>query len=257
PMKRLVMLAVVLAIAVGALYLAQHRRADAEVSPDALLHFVGDTQRELTRLPASATRLSDNEEIRFGQELVPRVVAEEEANQHHDSDRDVVQQYLNRVGGRLAAHAHRKLPYSFHYIRDPHFVNAFALPGGPVFIGAGLMSLMDSEDELASVLGHEIEHIDHYHCAERVQQQEALHQIPLGGLLSLPIEVFAVGYSKDQELEADREGTRLSIQAGYSPNGAIRMFETFQRLYQEYHVKSRTPQGEITQTALDTLEGYF
>jgi predicted Zn-dependent protease len=46
---------------------------------------------------------------------------------------------------------------------------------------------MDSEDELAAVLGHEIEHVDHYHCVERVQQQEALHQIPLGELLSLPI----------------------------------------------------------------------
>jgi predicted Zn-dependent protease len=75
--------------------------------------------------------------------------------------------------------------------------------------------------------------------------------------LSLPIQIFEAGYSKDQELEADREGTRLSVQAGYSPNGAIRMFQTFERLYQEYHVKSKTPQGELTQTGLETLEGYF
>ena len=67
-----------------------------------------------------------------------------------------------RVGSELATHAHRMLPYKFHYIPNPNFVNAFALPGGHVYVGAGLVSLMDSEDELAALIGHEIEHIDHY-----------------------------------------------------------------------------------------------
>src|SRR5262250_2301396 len=120
----------------------------------------------------------------------------------------IVEQYLSRVGSQLALHAHRRLPYQFHYIANQYFINAFAVPGGHVYVGAGLLSLMDSEDELAAVVAHEIEHIDHYHCAERVQQEEALRRIPLGGLIGLPIEIFQVGYSKDQELEADREGTR-------------------------------------------------
>src|SRR5256884_9660442 len=98
---------------------------------------------------------------------------------------------------------------------------------------------MDSEDQLAAVLGHEIEHIDHYHCAERVQQEHALRKIPLAELFVLPIEIFQAGYSKDQELEADREGTRLAVEAGYSANGAIRMFETFQRLYEEHYTRDR------------------
>jgi predicted Zn-dependent protease len=112
------------------------------------------------------------------------------------------------------------LPYRFHYVPERYFINAFAVPGGHVYVGEGLLALMDSEDELAAVIGHEIEHIDHYHCAERVQQQQALRKIPLGELVALPVEIFEAGYSKDQELEADREGTRLSVQAGYSPNGA-------------------------------------
>jgi predicted Zn-dependent protease len=69
------------------------------------------------------------------------------------------------------------------------------------------MELMDSEDELASVLGHEIEHIDHYHCAERVQLEARARKLRLGALAvlaAIPIEVFQVGYSKAQELEADR-----------------------------------------------------
>ena len=123
---------------------------------------------------------------------------------------------MTRVGRSWPRDAHRKLPYKFHYIPDPIFINAFALPGGHVYVGAGLLELMDSEDELAAVLGHEIEHIDHYHCAERVQREQALRKIPLGGLVALPVEVFEAGYSKDQELEADREGTRLAVEAGYS-----------------------------------------
>jgi len=90
-----------------------------------------------------------------------------------------------------------------------------------------------------------------------VQQEQALRKIPLGELVALPVEIFEAGYSKDQELEADREGTRLSVQAGYSPNGAIRMFETFQRLYQEYQARAKTPQEELSRVALDTLGGYF
>jgi predicted Zn-dependent protease len=138
-----------------------------------------------------------------------------------------------------------------------YLLDAFALPGGHVYIGQGLLALMDSEDELAAVLGHEIEHIDHYHCAERAQQERALRKIPLGGLFAIPIEVFEAGYSKDQELEADREGTRLAVEAGYSPNGAIRMFETFQRLYDQTHSKASNPGEELSQVAQQALEGYF
>jgi len=162
-----------------------------------------------------------------------------------------------RIGSRVAAHARRKLPYRFHYLDQPSFLNAFALPGGHVFIGSGLISLMDSEDELAAVLGHEVEHIDHYHAAERVQTERALRKLPLGEFLEIPVEIFESGYSKDQELEADREGTRLAVAAGYSPLGALRMFEVFDRLYREYITKTQTPQAEIAQVALQTLAGYF
>ena len=75
--------------------------------------------------------------------------------------------------------------------------------------------------------------------------------------MAFPSKLFEAGYSKDQELEADREGTRLAVEAGYSANGAIRMFETFARLYQEYEAKAKTPQEELSQMAQQTLEGYF
>ncbi len=154
-------------------------------------------------------------------------------------------------------HARRKLPYQFHYIPDGNFINAFALPGGHVFIGAGLIARMKSEDELADVLGHEIEHIDHYHCAERLQTEAVLRHIPLGGLAAMPVAVFQAGYSKDQELEADREGVRLAAQAGYSAQGAIQAFRMFERLDPERRPAPGTPVEELSRVAAEVLTGYF
>jgi len=251
----------VLVLLATTLVLSERRKVEAPVGPDAILHFIADTQRELSRLPVRLTRLSDEEEIRIGNELATRYanwgeLYEPEATE----DARVVEAYLRQVGGRLAVHAHRKLPYQFHYIPDLWLVNAFAVPGGHVFMGAGLMALMDSEDQLAAVLAHEIEHIDQYHCAERVQLEARLRKLRLGvpgRLVTLPTQVFQAGYSKAQELEADREGTRLAVRASYSPVGALRLFETFNRFYEPPARRAQTPQEELSRVALETLEGYF
>ncbi len=255
-MRRWILLALGVLTSLAGLILSEKRKVEAPVSPASFLYFIADTERELTRLPVSFTRLSDEDEIRMGNELARRYEGFRARGEAAPADRAVAGE-VAQVGSRVAAHAHRKLPYQFHYIADPSFINAFALPGGHVFIGGGLIALMDSEDELAAVLGHEIEHIDHYHCAERLQVESALRKIPLGQLVALPVEVFEAGYTKDQELEADREGTRLAVWASYSPLGAIRMFEAFDRLYQEHVTRARTPQEELSRAALDTLLGYF
>jgi beta-barrel assembly-enhancing protease len=257
-MTRWILLTGIVALGVAAVVVSERRKVETPASPAALLYLVADTEHELTRMPVNFTRMSDAEEIRIGDETA-RMYGYELARDRQ-GDTAVIERYLNQVGGQLAAHAHRRLPYRFHYIPNSYMINAFAVPGGHVYVGAGLLALMDSEDELAAVLGHEIEHIDHYHCAERAQQQQALRRIPLGGLVAIPIFVFEAGYSKDQEMEADREGTRLAVEAGYSANGAIRMFETFDRLYQKYHqqhARPQSPQEELSQVAMQTLEGYF
>jgi beta-barrel assembly-enhancing protease len=258
-MKRWILLAGIVALGVAAVVVSERRKVDVSASPAALLYLVADTEQELTRMPVHFTRMSDAEEIRIGDELAR--MYEGPDNEVKSASTVAVERYLNQVGAPLARRAHRRLPYRFHYIPGQYMVNAFALPGGHVYVGGGLLALMDSEDELAAVIGHEIEHIDHYHCAERAQQEEALRHIPLGGLVAIPITVFEAGYSKDQELEADREGTRLAVEAGYSPNGAIRMFEAFDRLYQQYRLggqaRAKTPQEEVSRVTLETLEGYF
>lgn len=247
---------------VGAVVLSQRRKVKGPVGPDAVLHIIAETERGVSRLPARATRLSDAEEIRIGDALAGHYGGRVWSSApEREAEARVVTKYVERVGARVAARARRKLPYKFHYIPGMDFINAFALPGGHVFMGGGLMALMDSEDQLAAVLGHEIEHIDHYHCAERVQLEARLHKLPLGNLanlaLRIPVRVFQAGYSKTQELEADREGAMLAVWATYSPLGAIRMFEAFNRVRREYLNPPKTPQEELSRVARETLEGYF
>ncbi len=239
---------------------AQWQRVSARVSPNAVLYLLADSQRELVRLPVAFTPLSDAEEVRIGNRLAQRY-AWMTADKATNPQEVEVRRYVEQVGARLAAHAHRKLIYHFHYIPQPGFDDAFAIPGGHVYIGEGLLALMHNEDELAFVLGHEIEHIEHRHPAERLQTELALRKIPLGGLLVLPVEVFEAGYTKDEEFQADREGTRLAVAAGYSPEGAIQMLETFQKLEQQVLPVAQTSRGgpleELSQVSIGILTGYF
>ena len=255
-MKHWIALACTILALGAALVWSEVRKVEAPVGPEPILDFVADTQHELSRLPVKFAPLPDADEIKIGQELEKLYAGAWRRPADDDQDRGI-EEYVQQVGARVAAHAHRKLPYRFHYIPGLEFINAFALPGGPVFIGGGLMALMNTEDELAAVLGHELEHIDHYHCAERIQIQAALQQIPLGQLAALPVEVFVAGYSKNQELEADREGAKLAVAALYSPQGSIQLFEAMERFRPANTARGSTPVEELSQVALETLEGYF
>jgi predicted Zn-dependent protease len=255
-MKHWLAFGIVILTISGAIVWSEVYKVEAPVGPDPILNLLADGERELTRLPVAFAPLADSEEIKIGKELEKSYATAWQRPEQQAQNR-AIEEYVQQVGSRVASHAHRKLPYRFHYIPELDFINAFALPGGPVFIGGGLMALMETEDELAAVLGHEIEHIDHFHCAERIQVEAALRRIPLGGLVGLPVEIFVAGYSKNQELEADREGTRLAVAGSYSPDGAIRMFEAFERLYPAKGKHSATPQEELSEVARKTLEGYF
>ncbi len=248
-MKRLIGLILLLGAAGTAMYYAERHKQESRVGPQAMVNAVADTERELSRLPASMTRISDDEEVRIGNALAENYSAQLGAGDL------AMQDYVNRVGKRVAGHARRKFDYKFHYVPQDYLVNAFAIPGGHVFIGKGLIKLMKSEDELASVLGHEVEHIDNYHCVERFQLKARAGV--LGDLLALPVALFQAGYSKEQELEADRDGVWLAVMAGYAPQGAIHMFETFERLHREYVAKAKSPDQELSQAAIDGIIGYF
>lgn len=256
-MKRIAAFLAVLLVAVCALYFSERRHEPTPVSANAVVAVAADAQRDLSRVPLRLTRLSDDEEIAIGNELARRYSM---STAIMSAEELALDSFVRRVGSAVASHAHRGLPYSFHLLPNRSMINAFSLPGGPVYVGEGLLDLMSSEDELASVLGHEIEHIDHYHCAERVQIEARLRNLKLGvigPLVQIPLSVWEAGYNKDEELEADREGMRLAVLAGYSPYGAVTLFEKFAKLHQEYIIHAETPEEELSQLAVQSLEGYF
>jgi len=255
-MKRWLVLLALLIAAGAALYYSQRHKTETRVGPEGALNALADAQRELSRVPAGLARLSDEEEIRIGDTMATDAAAAMRTGWNEQTDA-AIERYVNVVGRHVAIGAQRRLDYRFHYIPDANFVNAFALPGGHVFIGKGLMLLMDTEDELASILGHEVEHVDRYHCNERVAVEARLRGMPLSGLVQLPVALFVAGYNKDQELEADRDGTYLAVLAGYSPQGAVRMFQAFERLHQQYLSKPSSPDQEASQVMVQSIAGYF
>lgn len=256
-MKRLVAFTIVLLIALAGLYYSQLREKETPVSANAVLRVAADAQRDLSRAPMEMTRVSDEEEISIGNGIASKFLVST-ANQTAESEAS--EKYIRRIGRSLAARAHRKLPYQFHLIPDPNLINAFALPGGHVYIGKGMFDLLDTDDELANVLAHEIEHIDHYHCVERYQIEARLRHLQLGAvadLVQLPLGLWQAGYQKDQELEADQEGMRLAALAGYSPYGAVSLFEKLEKLQRVYVIHAENPVEEMSALALESLLGYF
>jgi len=259
-MKRWLPLSLILLAGIAAIVAAQWQHIATRPSAQAILSATADAQHEMTRVPSRLDRMSDADEISIGNQLAANYTNIDRHSPQTSVATQATEAYLQIVGDRVALHARRKLPWKFHYISDPHFVNAFALPGGHVFIGQGLITLMHSEDALAAILGHEVEHIDLRHCSERIQTEAHLRDLgPLGDLVGLPVEVFMAGYSKEQELEADRDGTALAVAAGYSPLGVVQLFTEFEKLEGQQAAANHpaTPIDEATQLSLQTLEGYF
>lgn len=259
-MKRAVVFVVffaILGVSLAGLYWSQRRAKSPPVSANAILDLAADAQRDLTRIPMNFTRLSDEQEITIGRELATQYAGQV---MKLTSEEEALQKYVRRVGGTVSAHARRHLDYNFHLIPDHNMINAFSLPGGPVFIGEGMLDLMETEDELASILAHEVEHIDHYHCIERVQIEAKLKNLDLdvvGQLLQIPLEFWQAGYHKDEELEADREGVHLAVESGYSPYGAVSIFTRLAKLCNEFVIHAQSPEEELSQLAIQSLTGYF
>lgn len=153
-----------------------------------------------------------------------------------------LQAYLDQVGDRLVKNSSASkspYPYEFHLLRDNRTINAFALPGGQVFITAALMGRLNSEAQLAGVLGHEIGHVVGRHGAEHVAKQQlgaamvgaigVATSDGQGGGRNAAILARAVNqmvnlkYGREDELESDRLGFDFMTQAGYNPKGIVEL----------------------------------
>jgi beta-barrel assembly-enhancing protease len=179
-------------------------------------------------LGQSSPQLSTADEIRAGDALF---AAFQKSQGFADTpESKAIEGYLQKVGDKVAQNAKRKLPYKFHLDPHPGFRSAVAYPGGQIVVGGGVLALMEHEDELAVVLGHEIEHIDLGQCAQRVIDAMQKDHLTPAQFDKLSIDDFGNPYGKAGELAADREGVKLAVAAGYSPQAAVELLEVFQFL---------------------------
>jgi predicted Zn-dependent protease len=169
--------------------------------------------------------VSDEDEIRAGAALARDF--EQQEGMAPTPQVAKLDAYLQSVGDKVAAFAPRKLPYRFHYDPSPGFKSAVGLPGGQIFVGAGIMAYIDSEDQLAMVLGHEISHIALNQCRERLAKELAEKHLSAKEAVTLKVDPYLLGYGHDNEFAADREGVKLAMKAGYSPAGAVRLLRTY------------------------------
>jgi predicted Zn-dependent protease len=193
--------------------------ASARVATDQ----VTEARRAVDRVGKVATRISPAEEMQLGQAIAARI----EATQTTDASPDGA--YVSAVLERLVSHGRLQRPairYAVRVLRMP-VINAYAVPGGRLYVTTGLLAFVESEAELASILGHEIAHVDRRHCIERIQYRLAAEKVLGSGfaaLVDLGTRLWTVGFSRLEELEADRQGTLIAHRAGYHPSAGLRLF---------------------------------
>jgi predicted Zn-dependent protease len=203
----------------------------------ALLPLVGCSTNEATGR-SQFLPLSWEEEVQIGSEAAPEFI---EQSGGVLPDQQIVQ-YVRDMGGKLAAQSEMPdIEWEF-YVLDSQVINAFALPGGKVFISRGLMEKMNNEAQLAGVVGHEIGHVTARHGNERMGKallaQGIILAAGIGGAVSdnewmqvlgvgtaVGGQLFLLKYSRSNELEADALGVRYMASVGYNPVGQIQVME--------------------------------
>jgi len=187
--------------------------------------------------------VDEKEEIEIGRDMAARLLGAAPL-----AADEALQRYVNNVGRWLASQTERPgLPWRFGVLEAPQ-LNAFATPGGHIFVTRGLLARMTSEAELAGVLAHEIVHVLKKHHLKAIQKgaQLELANTVVGTfarssddasrrekLLTAGSELFARGLDKDDELEADRLGVVIAARGGYDAYGLPAVLQTLQAMNPE------------------------
>jgi predicted Zn-dependent protease len=207
----------------------------------ALFRYFGSTQVNPVTGEKQHVNIDPKQEIALGLQAAPQM-----AQQFGGLfENEAAQRLVDRVGMRIVQNsAANDSPYrfDFHVLDDTQTINAFALPGGPIFITRALASRLKTEGELAGVLGHEIGHVVARHSAEHLAKQQLTQGLTGAAVLATydPSDpasrgsaavIAAVGqlvnmkFGRDDELESDRLGVQFLAQAGYDPRSLLRVMQ--------------------------------
>lgn len=178
--------------------------------------------------------ISEDQEIALGLQSAPQM-AQQYGGLYPNEQ---YQAFVDQVGQKLVTNSVAKKTgyrYDFHLLADPNTINAFALPGGQVFITYALFSKLENEDELAGVLGHEIGHVVGRHSADRMSQDGLTQGILSGVAVAVDpntaqgaaaiASMINMKYGRQDELESDDLGVRFMMDAGYDPEQMIKVME--------------------------------
>lgn len=226
--------------------------ADDSVNLTAATEVWGDVVRDVDQFGLSLTRVSDADEMALGRQLAAELFGSDRSEHSQEA-------YVTAVGRLLEPHLRRqKITYTYHVVDWPER-NAMALPGGQVFVTTGMLDLIETEAELAAILGHEMAHIDLRHCIEQFQAAVHLGTFnleALGAVVNLVPTLARMSYRQYQEVEADAAGQRLAITAGYDPQAAVDLMRRVVATegWESPQTKAQNPLEELLVTAGDAVE---
>jgi predicted Zn-dependent protease len=201
----------------------------------ALVSYFGSSEYNPVTQKKMYLSLTPRQEIALGLQAAPRMMQQHGGlypDQHH-------QERLDRVGIRLVRSSqtqNQQWNYKFHLLRDGQTINAFALPGGQVFITAALYRRLTTEGQLAGVLGHEIGHVVARHSAQRMAKANLTEGL-MGAVYTasgdyrttqmaqLIGSMINMKYDRGDELESDQLGIRFMVDAGYDPRAMIQVMQ--------------------------------
>jgi predicted Zn-dependent protease len=200
-----------------------------------LMGYLGSRSKNEITGEVQYVDLSPEEEIAMGLQAAPSM-AQQYGGLYPDQE---AQDLVDHIGQKIVAESlAAKSPYrfDFHLLADTQTVNAFALPGGQIFITAALLEKLETEGQLAGVLGHEVGHVIARHSAEHLAKQKltqgvtgaigtASGSLETARMAQMIGQMINLKYGRDDELESDKLGVKFMTDAGYDPRSLIQVMK--------------------------------
>jgi predicted Zn-dependent protease len=211
-------------------------------------------------------RISPDQEVQLGLQAAPEMAAQMGGELPANDPREVE---VKSMGQKLVG-ALPENPYSFqfHLLADPQTVNAFALPGGQVFITEALYDKLTTEGELAGVLGHEVGHVIHRHSAEQMAHADFYNSIVTAAgvasndsraaaLANYVAQLRSLKFSRTDELEADQWGLEVMTRAGYDPREMLRVMDVLKALEKNGGGSEMMSTHPLAASRIDRINDYL